>query len=140
MSSMHRPSSIRPAAFLCFLSAPLLVLGALLSKMDTPERYYIQLALVGLIVSLSMVSAIASLHQKLWGICIMGLLFGVAAVFWLSAAAGLAFATVADPTSLSIALFLAAIGLVCAWFTIAVFQDYQRFKLHKVSAVHAHDA
>ena len=118
----------------------MLVLGALLSEMDTPERYYIQLAVVGMVALLSVVSAIASLKKKSWGICTMGLLFGIAAAFWLYAAAGLAFATSSDLAVISVAIFPAAIGLLCAWFSLAVFKDYQRTKLHITMPVRTHDA
>ena len=135
MNSKPRPSSVRSAAILCLFSAPLLLVGALFSKMDTPERYNIQLAVVGVVAFLSVVSAIASLRKRSWGICMMGLLFGIAAAFWILAAGALVLATSSDLNAVSLAVAPAAIGVLCARYSLTVFQDYQQSRLNRTSPV-----
>ena len=74
---------VHGAGTLWLLSAPFIWLGAALSKMDTLERYNIQL-LVASIVSLAAVcAALGAFAGKSWSRTVLFILSCVAAVYWL---------------------------------------------------------
>lgn len=119
--SAHRESSpLKPAAVLSLLAAPMLVLGALLSKMDTMERYYTQLWVVGAVALLCVVASVGSLMRRPWAAWLLTALYGMAASFWLYAAITLALVP-GHGASSGIALFPAAIGLLCAGFAVSLY-------------------
>jgi cellobiose-specific phosphotransferase system component IIC len=121
MNTHRKSSPLRPAAMLTLLSTPLLVLGALLSKMDTLERYYAQLWVVLAIASLCVVASVGSLLQRRWAAWTLTALYAAAAAFWLYSAATLAQVSTPEMSAFSLAAFPAAIGILCASFTVALF-------------------
>jgi hypothetical protein len=118
-------SPLKPAAALSLLTAPLLFLGALLSKMDTIERYYTQLWVVGTVALLCVIASIGSLLKQPWAEWLLAVLYGVAAAFWLYSAFELAQASAASDLGFGLAAFPAAIGIVCMGFAVALFLHCQ---------------
>jgi hypothetical protein len=121
MAKHRRPSPVKPAAALTLLAAPLLVLGALLSKMDTIERYYTQLWIVGVVAVLCVVAAVGALAQSHLATWLLTVLYGLAAAFWLYSAITLALVSVPGESSFGLAVFPALIGIVCGSFAAALF-------------------
>jgi hypothetical protein len=121
MGPVPRKSPIKQAALLSLAVAPLLVLGATLSKMETVERYYMQLSVVVSIELLCVVAAIGALRRHGWAVWLLTALYGLAATFWLYSALELAQVPEPGLAVLGIAAFPAAIGLLCAHYACALF-------------------
>lgn len=101
------------------------MLGALLSKMDTIERYYVQVGVVSAVAVLCVVASIGSLMNRIWAAWLLTGLYGVAALFWLYCAGALAFDSVPGASGVGLATIPALIGILCATFSVVLF-DYCR--------------
>ena len=80
----------RIAAVVWLVYAPLQFLGALLSKMDTDERYYLQLGVFTLASALGVLASIKAFSDRPWSRIVLLGLSWASALFWLSSAISLA--------------------------------------------------
>jgi hypothetical protein len=89
--------------------------------MDTIDRYYTQLWVVGVVAVLCVVAAVGalmSLHSATW---LLTVLYGLAAAFWLYSAIALALVSGPGVSGIGPAVFPALIGIVCGSFAVALF-------------------
>jgi hypothetical protein len=72
----------RIAAVVWFVYAPLLFVGALLSQMETVERYFLQLGVFTLIAMFGVVAGVKAFSNRPWSrITLLGLSW-ISALFW----------------------------------------------------------
>jgi len=108
---------VKGASALCLGSLPPLLVGALLSSMDTEERYYVQLAAVLFVAAVSVVAVVGAVRQYQWGKHLLTLVYAAAGVFWVYAGVGLN-AVEGDhgnlPIGIGVFCLLVAVALIVA--------------------------
>jgi peptidoglycan/LPS O-acetylase OafA/YrhL len=82
-------TSTRLAGFVWLLLAPLAWLGAALSKMDTPERYNIQLGVATVISIVAVGAAFGAFSGRGWARLVLLALSWSSAAFWIYAGVSL---------------------------------------------------
>lgn len=102
-------TAVRLAGFVWLLLAPLVWLGAALSKMGTTERYNIQLGLATLIALCAVAAGVAAFKSRGWARPVLLSLSWSAAVFWVYS--GVALSTRADISVLPIVIGVCFVAL-----------------------------
>lgn len=82
MTDRRQLTAVRLAGFIWLLLAPLVWLGAALSKMDTPERYNVQLGLATVVAVVAISAAIAAFAGRRWARAVLLALSWSAAGVW----------------------------------------------------------
>lgn len=83
MTSKQSLAAVRLAGFIWLLLSPLVWLGAALSKMDTTERYNIQLGLATVVALVAIGAAIGAFRGYVWARYVLLPLSWSTAGFWI---------------------------------------------------------
>lgn len=83
MTDARPLTAVRLAGFIWLLVAPLVWLGAALSKMDTAERYNVQLGLATVVAVVAISTAIAAFAGRGWARAVLLALSWSAAGIWI---------------------------------------------------------
>jgi Flp pilus assembly pilin Flp len=86
MNQPDRIAVLKIVAGIWTLTVPLLLIGALISNMDTVERYYAQLAVAGAVSLVAMISIVGAFLERAWPRYGFLLLSWASAAFWISSA------------------------------------------------------
>lgn len=103
-------SVVKAAGVVWAITAPLLWLGAVLSKMETIERYYVQLSIASFVGIIAISSAIGAFAGRSWARGTLLLLSLAAATFMLSSAYSLYRAQTVLPSLSGVHIFPSIAG------------------------------
>jgi hypothetical protein len=112
MNDRDRIAVLKIVAGIWILTVPLLLIGALISNMDTVERYYVQLAVVVTVSLVAAISIVGAFLERTWARLGFLLLSWASAAFWISSAHSLYEVSHTSEATEGIHLIPAAFGVL----------------------------